>query len=321
MAHDIEIDKNGTASFFAGEGKPAWHGLGTVIEGLATAQEALELSGLDWTVSLKPVQFLDEDGTAHSIPDRLSVNRSTDNRSLGIVSKGYRPFQNAEVFEFMDNIIDSGEANFTTAGSLNGGKRVFMTAKIGDTFEVAEDQHDSYLFVYSSHDGTKSLTAAVTTVRVVCQNTATLALRQAKNKWTLRHKATLEGKKVEAMETLGLTYKYQSAFDEEVKRLLDIEVSKDRFIEVVSGVLPKQPRQHKKNLDDLVSVWENEPTVKDSVGAGTGWGVVNAMSFWTNWQRESRSQEALFKSLTEGTSETSAAYMLNSTHKRVLALA
>lgn len=318
--HNLEF-VNGEAAFFSGENQPAWHGHGTVIEGLATATEALELAKLDWDVNLKPLQFVDDDGTAHLISDRFSVNRSNDNRVLGIVSDGYKPFQNREVFAFMDSMIDSGDASFTTAGSLAGGKRVFMSAKIGDVFDVAGDEHYQYLLVYSSHDGTKALTAAVTNVRAVCQNTVTMALKGARHKWSLRHKSTLEGKKIEAMETLALTYKYKDAFSAEVERLLDIEVAKDDFQKIVADVLPKQKRQHDKNVEALMSIWENEPTVVDAVGAGTGWGALNAMTFWTNWKRESRSNEALFKSINEGNMPGSAESLLNGMHKRVLALA
>jgi len=303
MPAAIEI-RDGKASFFSAK-EPAWHRLGTVTEDVLTATEALETAGLDWNVEKFPIQWLDADQNAHAIPDRFAIVRDVDNKQLGVVSPDYKIFQNHEVFNFFDTVVDSGEAKYETAGSLQGGRKVFLTAKIGDTFEVAgEDAHDMYLLMTTSHDGTQAFMAATTMIRAVCQNTVTLALSQAKSKWTLRHKSTLEGRTQEARDSLGLAFKYQEAFEAEVEALMSIEMEKDAFLKIVTDLLPEQKRKKERNLEDLMSVFENEPTVKDAAGAGTAWGALNAVTYWTDWVRESRSDEARFKSLTDGTAAT-----------------
>lgn len=298
MSHELEIMEDGSAAMFSGEGLTPWHTLGTVIEGLATAEQALQLAQLDWTVEKQPI-FL---GSGALIPDRFANVRSTDLKPLGVVGSDYVPFQNVEAFSFFDTVTDqTGEAHYTSAGSLFGGKRVFLTAKIGDTFNVAgDDAHDLYLLITNSHDGSRAFTAATTMIRAVCNNTVTLGLARAKTSWSLRHKVTLEGKTQEARDALQLSYKYAAEFEAEVEKLLQIDVTNDQFLSIIEGILPEQKRQKEKNVEQLMNIFTSETTIKDTSAAGNGWGVVNAVTFWTDHVRESRTDEARFKSLMDG---------------------
>lgn len=302
MAHELEILEDGSASMFSGENLTPWHGLGTVVDGLLTAEEALKAASLDWTVEKRPIFF----GEKIPVPGRFATVRTSDDRPLGVVGSDYKVYDNVEAFSFFDTVTDkTGEAHYTSAGSLFGGSRVFLTAKIGDTFNVAgEDAHDTYLLISNSHDGSKAFTAVTTMIRAVCNNTVTLGLSAAKTRWSLRHKVTLEGKAQEARDALQLVYKYQSSFQDEVEKLLQVEMDTDKFKAIVSELLPDQKRQTEKNLDALVSIWENEPTVIDAPGAGNGWGAINAVTFWTDHHRDFRTQDARFKSLTEGFART-----------------
>jgi len=299
-----------TDTMVSGELLTPWHGLGTVVPGLLSSREALELGGLDWTVSTTPVTF----GPNHTVmPDRFVVARDTDNMPLGVVGSDYKPIQNVDAFGFLDTMMDSGEAHYTTAGSLFNGARVFLTAKIGDTFTVAgDDAHESYLLITNSHDGKNAFTAAVTTIRVVCNNTLTFALNGAKHKWSITHRSTLEGKTHEAMETLGLVHKYEDAFQREVEKLLDVEVTKDKFLAIMEDVLPAQKRQLDKNLEELSSVWDSEPTNPEG---DNGWKAVNSTTFWLD-HKDYRSADARFKTLTEGFAATTRGKVKD----RVLAL-
>lgn len=317
MAHELDFREDGTARMFSGEGKMPWHGLGKVVPGLATAKEALEYAGLDWTVEKQPIYY----GTdKRGFPGRYATVRSSDQRPLGIVSEGYHIFQNTDAFDFFDAVTDagSGEAHYTAAGSLLGGQRVFLTAKIGDTFNVAgEDAHDLYLLLYNSHDGTQAFTAAVTMIRAVCYNTVTMGLHTAKSKWTLRHKSSLEGKVQEARDSLKMSFKYMDAFESEVEKLFEVDVPTDQFRAIVEGIIPDSKFQHDKAVTGLMDVFENEKTVIDAPGAGTGWGAYNAITYWTDHVRDYRTDDSRFKSLVgAGFAES----IRNKAHERILSL-
>lgn len=323
MAHQLELRDDGTARMFSGEGITPWHGLGTVVEGLATADEALKLAGLDWQVSKEPVY--QKTGEAFKpVPDRFLTVRDLDQRTLGIVSSNYHIFQNNEAFDFLDTITDTGSkaAKYTTAGSLFEGRRVFLTLKIGDTFMVGdEDAHDMYLMVTNSHDGTQAFSASVTTIRAVCNNTVTMALREAKSKWTLRHKTELSGKIEDARQALKMSWTYADAFQEEVDRLLDIEVTKDAFNKIIERAVPESKFQHDKDVAAIMDVFEYEPTVQMGGGAGTGWGAYNAVTYFTDNVRNYRTPEARFKSILGTEAQQGFAEALrNRTRQEILAL-
>lgn len=319
MAHEIEIAADGTASFFSGEGKTAWHGLGTVVEGTLTAAEALKTAGLDWRVDLKPSFYQDDDGNFVPIADRFATVRDTDGRAFEVVGSDYTVFQNLESFSFFDAVTGkNGEAHYTTAGALAGGRKVFLTAKIGDTFTVAGgDAHDLYLIISNTHDGKQAFTAMVSAVRVVCANTMTLASQSAKSRWSLRHTTSLSGQVQQARESLNLAYKYEAAFQAEVEALLAVDVNMDQFLDIATDLLPDQKRAKTRHLDDLAGAWLHETTPVDSTARGNGWSAINASTYWTDHIKPSRSAEALFKSVNGGFAET----FRNSMRDRVLALA
>jgi phage/plasmid-like protein (TIGR03299 family) len=327
--HELEMLENGKASMFSGEGIMPWHQLCDPVDGVLTAAEAMKAAGLDWLVekrqSYYPIYSTDDNGNpvVELVPDEgwFKSVRVKDQKSFGNVSEGYKIFQNHEAFSFFDAVTDKSdaEAHYTAAGSLFGGRKIFLTAKIGDTFTVAgDDAHDLYLLITNSHDGTQAFTAAVTTIRAVCNNTVTLGLNSAKSKWSLRHKSTLEGKIAEARESLEMSYRYVDAFEAEVEKLLTISVNKDQFNKVAEAIVPPAKLQHDKAVTALMDVFENEKTVNDTNAKGTAWGAYNAVTYYTDWVRKYQTPSARFKSLVDS---GYADQMRNKAHTKLLALA
>lgn len=317
--HDIEIAADGTASFVSGEGIKPWHMLGSVVDGALTAAEALSIANLDWTVSLRPTYWQDSSGAYHEVSDRFTVVRDSDNKAFEVVGGDYVPFQNVETFSFLDSVTDkTGEAHLSTAGALAGGKKVFVTAKIGDTFTVAGgDAHELFLIVSNTHDAKHAFNAMISPVRVVCANTMAMAVASAKQTFSLRHTGTLSGRVQQARESLAMAYKYQAAFEAEVERLLAVDVNVDQFREIVGGLLPDQKRARERHMDDLMGSWLHETTPTATEARGTGWSAMNAVTYWTDHLKPSRSDEALFKSVNGGFADK----FRNDMRDRVLTLA
>ncbi len=121
---------------------------------------------------------------AHLVLRTNPFNQETD--VLATVGKRYKPVQNEELFAFADAIHDANaDCRWESAGSLKKGKVVFGTVDIPRTMVIdpqgANDETKLYLIVWTSHDGSVAVQAAVTPVRVVCQNTLNLAMRNAKS--------------------------------------------------------------------------------------------------------------------------------------------
>lgn len=211
MAHELSI-QNGRAEMFSGNNTTPWHKLGTVVSGLLTAKEAIEAAHLNWavkglpvTVNGKELPFPSKDTTADTWQ---GITRMDTGDCLGIMRGRYETIQNADCFDFMDSLVTDGQLKDETAGALRGGRQVWMMAKYDGEIEINKDKHEQWLLLVSSHDGSYSLMCQWTTVRVVCANTLSIALKGASNQVKIRHTANWNGKANEAKRVLGLTENY-----------------------------------------------------------------------------------------------------------------
>jgi len=145
-----------------------------------------------------------------------------------VVSTGYRAFQNREAFDFMDQLVGEQLAMFETAGSLKGGRRVWMLAKLPNELRIAgDDVVKPYVLLTNGHDGTAALRMIPTTVRVVCQNTLNLALGRAGSTEGLSifHFENLDARVADARRKLGIVAKRVDLFAEEAQILAARQVS------------------------------------------------------------------------------------------------
>ena len=100
-----------------------WHGLGVRVESALNSADALEMSGLNWNVTQKPIMTT----SGNLIPGYKANVRDTDNRVLGVVTDRYRVVQNSEAFAFTDALLGDG-VKYETAGSLQDGKKIWILA-------------------------------------------------------------------------------------------------------------------------------------------------------------------------------------------------
>ena len=304
MAHNLEIENGEVA--FALRGAPAWHNLANRIFGAdeeVTTQLMLDEAKLsNWNVRLSPLtEHISEEwndvSNSHLVLRTNPFNGGTD--VLANVGKRYKVVQNEELFQFADAIHDADpNCRWESAGSLRNGKVVFGTVEIPRTMVLdpqgANDETKLYLIVWTSHDGSVAVQAAVTPVRVVCQNTLNLAMRNAKQSFKIRHTQTAEGKIQIARETLGLTLGYFDEFEKQAKALFETSVSDAKFHEIIRAMYPK-PDEDKSKI--ALTKWENKVTLIDDIYfnsptqtniKGTAWGVVNALTERLDYFRSGR---------------------------------
>jgi phage/plasmid-like protein (TIGR03299 family) len=205
MAHNLATTDGRTAMMFCGE--EPWHKLGTKLENPATAAEAIEAAGLNYRVELVPL--FTQDGS--QVPRRQGVLRTDNKQLLGTVGQGYTPIQNAECFSFLDAVVADGGLRYHTAGALGQGERIWMLAKLPGHIQVngSEDITSKFLLLHNSHDGSSSLRVHFTPIRVVCQNTLSIAERNGRGQGiAIRHQGNLEAKIREAQKVLGLANQF-----------------------------------------------------------------------------------------------------------------
>lgn len=253
-----------------------WHGLGTKVEDAPTSADALRLAGLDWRVEQKNIQLC---GGSKVSGYKANV-RSTDGKVLGVVSDRYRIVQNADAFEFTDSII-GGDVRYETAGSLNGGKKIWMLAKLPET-EIAGDKTEPYLCFSNTHDGSGAVRVCMTPIRVVCNNTLNLALDSAKRAWSVRHTGSLQSKMHEARACLRMANTYMGALAEKADRMANTAITRDQLNRILDELFPvdehstEREKQNIKKLRDEYMVCYFAPDLVKF--RDTAWGTYNAMS-------------------------------------------
>lgn len=314
--------------FYVGE--TPWHQLGTKIDSAPTSEDAIKIAGLDWEVVPKPIY--DEFG--REIPGYKVNQRSSDNKNLGIVSNRYRIVQNREAFAFTDALLGEG-VRYETAGSLASGKRVWMLARLENTM-ICEENVDPFLVFSNCHDGTGAVRVAITPVRVVCQNTLNLALRQASRHWSCAHKGDIQGKLDEARYTLESADRYMEALEEEfgelklkkvtedqVRRMTD-DLLKAEFADLVKKAtgdqkivdLKEYVRQQKfedklnRKKNDILNIYFDKPDLKGT--EHTAFRFINAVSDYATHTDDHKNtkfyQENLFIRTVDGNPLIDTAY-------------
>src|SRR6185312_12271562 len=129
--------------------------------------------------------------------------------ALGVVGEQYVPIQNEEHAALLDALVDESGAHFETAGSLRGGRQVFLSMKLPTTMQIGGvDPVDLYLIACNSHDGTSAFRLLVSPVRVVCANTLALAASRARSTFSIRHTAGAAGQIEQARQALGLSFTF-----------------------------------------------------------------------------------------------------------------
>ncbi|NDB58655.1 DUF945 domain-containing protein [bacterium] len=303
MAHNLE-EQDGQVAF-ALRGKPAWHNLANRIfsedEEISTADMLREAKLDNWNVRLESVtDYLPE--SYRSIDENLLVVRTnpfdggTD--VLSVVGSRYKVVQNEELFSFADNIHDGNpDVRWESAGSLKKGKVVFGSLDIPRSMVLdpqgANDTTKLYLIVWTSHDGSVAVQAAITPVRVVCQNTLNLAMKSAKQSFKIRHTQTADGRIQIARETLGITLGYFDEFEKEAQSLFNQSITDKQFSDLIKSIYPK-PQGEGKNV---LKRWENKVILLDDLYhnsptnaniKGTKWGALNAITERLDYFRSGR---------------------------------
>lgn len=261
--------------FYAGE--TPWVSMGTAVSSAVNSTEAIKLAGLDWEVKPKNVQV-----AGGGVIKGYKANvRSSDGKVLGLVTDRYKVVQNADAFAFTDILLGEG-VKYETAGSLSNGKRVWMLAKM-ETANICGDAVEPYLVFTNSHDGTGAVKVAVTPIRVVCQNTLTLALSKASRTWSTRHCGDISAKMDDARNTLELASKYIAQLEEESDKLTQIAVVAPQFLDFLSFAFPmneSMSERQKANVERqrlaLSTLYNEKEDIKKF--NGTAYGVINAVA-------------------------------------------
>ena len=346
MAHNLNFNARLNRHAFVSVKEKPWHNLGVVVENKMTSIECIKLAGLDFNVVKVPNyadvrSHLADIGNAvkfTEIPDSMvicgrdlktrfrnnpksfSTIRTDTYDILGTVGSDYHVVDNREAFDFFDGIVGSGSAIYETAGALGNGETIFLTAKIPKllSFGGGKDTVERYLVLSNTHDGSRSLEAFITNVRVVCNNTLAVARSSAACRFRIRHTKNASARIEEAREILGIEEKLINAFAMNAAAMIDFKVTEDdaKFIiaktmmnkaeietvvrgaEVEKVVSTRKLNQMTEILGHvLLSPGADLPTAR-----GTLWGVYNGFASYHQNGKDFKSSSDKTSSLFYGDS-------------------
>ena len=291
-----------------------WHGLGVKVMEAPTSKDALYLAGLDWNVVQEEIYT---ENANHVAGFKANI-RDTDKKVLGVVTDRYKVVQNSEAFAFTDELLGEG-VRYETAGSLQGGRKVWLLAHLPQEYIIAGERISPYLVFSNTHDGSGAVKVAITPIRVVCNNTLNLALNTAKRSWSIIHTGNITDKMEEAKNTLFMASDYMDELGREFETMRKKKLTDKQVMEYIEILLPMEENaspQQKKNIlrlqNDIKMRYFDAP---DLQGVGNkAYRFVNAVSdFATHAEplrKTSGYKEQIFAKTVEGNPLIDKAYKM-----------
>ena len=280
MAHMVET--------MAYAGEVPWHGLGTKVPADLTPEQMLQAADLDWTVEKVDLTYQYRKIPATQVvPGRKGLVRSKDGAYLDTVGDDWNPLQNQEAFEFFNDFVQAGDMEMHTAGSLEDGRRVWALAKIKEAvFETVKgDVTENYLLFSNPHKYGKSIDVRMTPIRVVCNNTITMALNGVSDTMVkVSHRNEFDAEAVK--ETLGVAQEKLDIYKETTQFLSTKRFTQETLIEYFNG-LARTPKEFDPEVDVMDQLTPSIKTCLETIdtqpGAefarGSWWQAFNTVTY------------------------------------------
>ena len=295
MAHLIEQ--------MAYVGATPWHGLGSRLSPKQPIEIWQREAGMDWKIQDSPVHFKSDSigalGSIHTFPDQKVLYRSDTKAPLSVVSQRYQVVQPREVLEFYRDLTEVSGFELETAGVLKGGRKFWALARTGQgTTLRGNDQVNGYLLLATSCDGTLATTATPTTVRVVCNNTLTIALDGSAKAIKVPHSTRFDPQAVK--KQLGIAVSQWDNFMHRMRILSERKVQWHEAMGFIMNVLcdanPNMPLPavlpNERALRKVQCLYEGQGRGSTLESAqGTAWGLLNAVTEYVDHERRARSIE------------------------------
>jgi len=276
MAHMVET--------MAYAGEVPWHGLGTKVPADLTPEQMLEAAGLDWEVEKVDLTY----GDNQIVPGKKGLVRSSDGKYLDTIGDDWNPLQNRDAFEFFNDFVQAGDMEMHTAGSLEDGRRTWALAKVKDAFELFKgDVTENYLLFSNPHKYGMSIDVRMTPIRVVCNNTITMALNGVSDQMVkIHHRNEFDANLVKEM--LGVAKEKLETYKEAAQFLGSKKFTNDSIVEYFNGLFPASKIDEDKPLADQISrtakqaieTLDTQPGAE--FGAGTWWQAFNTVTYMTD---------------------------------------
>jgi len=284
-------------------GETPWHELGSKLPPKQPIEVWADKAGMNWDICSTPVRYMTEQvgtlGAVMSFADQMVLYRSDTKAPLSVVSDRYQVVQPREVLEFYRDLTEVSGFELETAGVLKAGKKFWALAKTGkESVLKGSDVVKGYLLLATSCDGTLATTATPTTVRVVCNNTLTIALNGASSAIKVPHRTSFDALAVK--KQLGIAVSQWDSFMYRMKTLSERKVKSHEAMNYFLKVICQSDFQgdsstglnNERALKKVQALFDGTGRGAELAAAkGTAWGLLNAVTEFVDHERKARNQE------------------------------
>ncbi|MBV8500251.1 MAG: DUF932 domain-containing protein [Paucibacter sp.] len=282
-------------------GQTPWHQLGNALPPKQSLDVWADQAGMNWEILSTPVRYMTEQagalGAVMTYADQMVLYRSDTKSPLSVVSDRYQVVQPREVLEFYRDLTEISGYELETAGVLKEGRKFWALARTGkETALKGDDRVKGYLLLATSCDGTLATTATPTTIRVVCNNTLSIALNGAPQAIKVPHRTSFDALAVK--KQLGVAVSQWDGFMYRMKLLAERKVKSHEAMNYFLKVLCQIDQQPEGNLvneralNKVQSLYDGHGRGAELTAAkGTAWGLLNAVTEFVDHERRARSQE------------------------------
>lgn len=295
MAHLIEK--------MAYTGETPWHELGNQLPAKQPIEVWAKEAGMDWTICETPVRYMTEQagalGSIMSYEEQKVLYRSDTKAPLSVVGGRYQVVQPQEVLEFYRDLTEISGFELETAGVLKAGKKFWALARTGkETVLKGNDIVKGYLLLATSCDGTLATVAMPTTVRVVCNNTLTMALKDGVGAVKVPHSTIFDAQAVKRQ--LGVAVGQWDSFMYRMKTLAERKVktheAMNYFLKVICNTDrhsdPTVGLTNERALKKVQMLYEGHGRGAEMHAAkDTAWGLLCSVTEFVDHEKQARSQD------------------------------
>jgi phage/plasmid-like protein (TIGR03299 family) len=289
-------------------GQTPWHELGNRLPPKQPLEIWAEQAGMNWSICETPVHYMAEQagslGTIMTFEDQKVLYRSDNKEALSVVGGRYKVVQPREVLEFYRDLTEVSGFELETAGVLKAGRKFWALAKTGkETVLKGNDAVKGYILLATSCDGTLATTATPTSIRVVCNNTLTMAMKDAVGAIKVPHSISFDAKAVK--QKLAIAVSGWDSFVYGMKALSERTVKSKEAENFLLKVLCPDNVKSNLTVSPGQMQFTNERALKKvqalfdghgrgaELGAakGTAWGLLCSVTEFVDHERRARSQE------------------------------
>ena len=271
--------------------------------------EILTANGLDFSIEKLPMvanQPIVAIGTDGNIVNTVKpihtpyfgLLNSKSGEIINTVKSGYTVSQNSEIVELvLRGIAPFGsQLSVQKAGSLNGGRRVFIQLAIEGMTKVGSDTIKRYVTIIDSNDGSTGLSIGIGDLTMSCSNQFFHFYKQGQSR--MRHTASLDARIKEIPNLITMALEQSMRMVETYNQFSTTSISNKNVHDLVKSLIGVSKSSSVGDLADASSKSTNamnslynQIRIEVAQKGMNVWGLHSGVTRWTTHEKSAPKRE------------------------------